>query len=438
MHPTPRAFHCLGLGIAVALLPAIAGGGWWPLWVAYLLGFGALVTLEALWLVAPHRVLLESTAPERLYIGSEGEWRIRLAVEGATSPTTFELVAEIDAELEPQPPRRVRVAGGAAAKVRFALRPRRRGTLAIDGVWLRWTGPFGLLRLIRRHAIDRRIDVVPDTGQVRATALRFFSSPSAMAGLKTERYVGDGSEFESLRPYVSGLDPRGMDWKASARHRRLLCRRFRAERNHQVILTIDCGHLMGEPLAGLPRLDHAINQALLLGYFCLKTGDRIGLYAFDAKPRAYLAPRGGLPAFAWLQASTARIDYGTAETNYTLGLLELTRRLQRRSLIVVFTEFVDIVTAQLMLDNLDRLARRHVVVFVALRDPGLLAIERAEPQRLADVGRAVVAAELDLDRERVLARLRRGGIHVVDALPDVLSVRLLDRYFEIKRRELVA
>ena len=51
-----------------------------------------------------------------------------------------------------------------------------------------------------------------------------------------------------------------------------------------------------------------------------------------------------------------------------LGLVNLGARLRRRSLIVLFTEFVDTVTAELMIDNLRRLAKRHLILFVSLGD----------------------------------------------------------------------
>src|SRR5690606_22156747 len=108
-----------------------------------------------------------------------------------------------------------------------------------------------------------------------------------------------------------------------------------------------------------------------------------------------------------------------------------------RSLVVVFTEFADSITAELMLDHLQRLARRHVLLFVSLRDPALDAIETGEPRRLSDLHRAVVASDLGHDRELVLERLRASRIQVVDALPQQVTGQMLGRYLEIKRRELV-
>jgi uncharacterized protein (DUF58 family) len=194
---------------------------------------------------------------------------------------------------------------------------------------------------------------------------------------------------------------------------------------------------MSEPLEGVPRLDHAVTAALLLGYVSLRLGDRVGLYGFDASAHAWAEPQGGMATFPRLQAVSAGLAYSTAETNFTLGLAELSARLRRRSLVVVFTEFVDTVTAELMVENLARLARRQLVVFVALRDPALAGSAAARPRRLGDVYRAVVAADLARERERVLARLRRAGVLCVDAAPGEVTTRLVSRYLEVKRRELV-
>ena len=102
------------------------------------------------------------------------------------------------------------------------------------------------------------------------------------------------------------MDPRTIDWKASARHRRLLSQERRAERDHQVVVAIDTGRLMGEPLEGMPRLDHAVHAALLLGYVALRTGDRVGLFAFDERPRAWAAPAAGVESFATAPARHRR------------------------------------------------------------------------------------------------------------------------------------
>jgi uncharacterized protein (DUF58 family) len=272
---------------------------------------------------------------------------------------------------------------------------------------------------------------------VRGAALRFFTARQFLPGLKVQPQLGDGSEFESLREHTAGHDTRGIDWKASARHHKLLSREYRAERNHAVALAVDTGHLMSEPLLGIAKLDHAINASLLLAYVALKTGDRVGLYAFDAQVRLFLEPQGGVHSFGRLQAHTAGLAYSTAETNFTLALLELGQRLRRRTLVVVLTDFVDSVTAELMVENLGRLGRNHLLLFVALRDVGVEALAARAPRDLDDLNRAVTAHDLLREREVVLSRLRRQGVHCIDGPPGTISTQLINRYLDLKRRERV-
>jgi len=434
--PTPRAIALAAALFPIALLPALVHPRLFGLWIVAAGLVAAALGLDALLGVPAERLGLELEAPKTLAVGEPGS--ATAVLRSPRAIRALELLVECHADFAPPPPFVARLEAATPARVAIPLVARRRGKLSIDEAWLRWTGPLGLARRRKRVALRRPIAVVPDLHPVRAAALRFVGSREITSGAQVERFVGDGSEFDALVEYVPGLDHRAISWRASARHRKLLCQEFRAERNHQVILALDTGHLMSEPLAGLPRLDHAVTSALLLSWASLRMGDRVGLFGFDRAARAWAEPQGGMGAFPRLKALTASLDYSTAETNFTLGLTELSARLRRRSLVVVFTEFVDTVTAELMVENLTRLARRQLVLFVALRDPALDAVASARPRRVDDVYRSVVASDFVRERERVMARLRRVGVQCVDAAPAELSSRLLNRYLDIKRRELIA
>jgi uncharacterized protein (DUF58 family) len=434
--PTPRAIALAAALFPIALLPALVHPRLFGLWLVAAALVLLALGLDAILAVPAGRLALELEAPKTLAVGEAGAAEAVLR-----SPRAIRAVdVQVDCHPDFVPPPLVTlpVPAGAPSRAPIPLVARRRGKLSLDEAWLRWTGPLGLARRRKRVALRRPVAVVPDLHPVRAAALRFFGSREIQSGVQVERFVGDGSEFDALVEYVPGLDHRAISWRASARHRKLLCQEFRAERNHQVILALDTGHLMSEPLAALPRLDHAVTSALLLSWVSLRLGDRVGFFAFDRDARAWAEPQGGMGSFPRLKALTASLDYSTAETNFTLGLTELSARLRRRSLVVVFTEFVDTVTAELMIENLSRLARRQLVLFVALRDPALDAVAAARPRRVEDVYRSVVASDFVRERERVLARLRRVGVQCVDATPAELSTRLLNRYLDIKRRELIA
>jgi len=433
-HPTRRCALAMGLAFPAALLPAMVSPVLWRAWALLLAALVIVMAVDWALALRASRLDLQAHLPDTLFVGDRDLLRLDLRT-GWKRAVPIELVCDFDDSLEPQPAQRVVARGSTSLQV--ALVPRRRGSARLEHVWARWTGPLGLIGRTVRRSFDRTVSVVPNTRAVERTALRFAGDRTAIAGLKIERYAGEGSEFDSLREYVPGLDPRLTDWKASARRRRLLLRDYRAERNHPVVIALDSGYLMSERLAGIPRLDHAINAGLLLAYIALKTGDRVGLFTFDDQVRSFVEPRGGMASFAVLRKRTAAIDYSHAETNFTLALTDLGRRLRRRSLVVALTDFVDTVTASLMVENLDRLARRHLVLFVSLRDTLPDEIYGRRPRTVDDMHSAVAAHDLLREREVVLSRLRRTGVSCIESAPQDLSVRLLNRYLEIRRRELI-
>jgi uncharacterized protein (DUF58 family) len=169
----------------------------------------------------------------------------------------------------------------------------------------------------------------------------------------------------------------------------------------------------------------------------LKDGDRVGLFGFDSHPRVASNTVSGQRAFATLQRVAAEIDYSAAETNYTLALATLATGLSRRSLIVVFTEFADTTSAELMLAALGPLLSRHLVLFIVMRDEELEAFAAAEPNAADDVVRAVTAAALLRQRKLVISRLRHLGVHVVEAAHDHVGPALVAAYLDFKRRSLL-
>jgi uncharacterized protein (DUF58 family) len=159
--------------------------------------------------------------------------------------------------------------------------------------------------------------------------------------------------------------------------------------------------------------------------------------AFDAQVDRYVEPTGGMQSFTRLRRQVAELDYAAVETNFTLGLTDLMGRLNRRSLVILMTEFVDTVTAELMVENVARLAHRHLVLFVTLKDPQLESMVDRPPHQFRELAESVAAEDMRRDRLVVLERLRRLGVHCLEAPHERLGSDLLNRYLDIKRRELI-
>lgn len=311
--------------------------------------------------------------------------------------------------------------------------PSRRGTGAVDELWLNWTGPLGLGARQYHGDLDSVVRVWPNLEAVRSPALQAFLRNSEM-GLIARRIRGEGAVFEALAEYQPGMDKRRIDWKASARHAHLYAKEFEAERNNQIIFAFDCGQAMCEPIAGLPRIDRAVSAALAAAYVALKGGDRVALYGFAARPEVFTPFVTDARDFPRLQSAAAALDYHAQEPNFTLALATLAGRLARRSLIVVFSDFTDPTSAELMVESISRLTARHLVLFVTLADEELESLAGARPEALQHVAMAATADALLRQRALVLKKLRQIGVDVIEARHDQFGTRLIDAYLAIKRK----
>jgi uncharacterized protein (DUF58 family) len=314
-----------------------------------------------------------------------------------------------------------------------SLTPSRRGEGKIETIWLRWTGPFGLGARLHKREIGRLVRVWPNIGEVRSPAFQSFLR-DAQTGLIARRIRGEGTQFEALSEYQAGMERRRIDWKSSARHVRLFAREFETERNNQIVFAFDCGQAMCEPLAGMPRIDRAVSAALLTSYVALKSGDRVALYGFAARPEVMTPFISDTRMFHRLQSEAARLDYHAQEPNFTLALATLASRLQRRSLIVVFSDFTDPTSAELMIESIGRLVAKHVVLFVTMADEELEEISTSEPGDMQALAMAVTADSLLRQRALVTRRLQQLGVDVIEAPWDRIGTRLIDSYLAIKRK----
>ena len=435
IYPTRRSMILALAGAPVVTALGLAAPQLWTLGLAWALTAVALVLADAWLAAAPNGLTLGLDLPPSLGVGGRGEAVVTARFSGR-APASLELALGLNDRLTAAPPMRRVALDGGAGEARIALEPLRRGEGRVEALWSRWRGPLGLAWVQRQDAPDRSLPVTPNIQLVRDEALRLFSR-DAQLGLKVQNEVGQGSEFHALKEFQTGMDLRSIDWKQSARHAKLLGREHRVERNHPIVLAIDSGRLMCAPVGGIPRIDHVINAALLLAFVGLKLGDRVGLFAFDSRPRLASGATGGAGAFPLLQRLAAQVDYSTEETNFTLGLTTLAGELKRRSLVVMFTDFADPTSAELMLENVGRLLKTHLVLFVVLRDEELEGLADQAPADADDVSRAVIAGTLLQQRDVVLSRLRRAGALIVEASPLQLGPDLLNAYLDIKRRELL-
>jgi uncharacterized protein (DUF58 family) len=259
--------------------------------------------------------------------------------------------------------------------------------------------------------------------------------------VRTVRLRGGENEFEALRDYQRDDDYRAIDWKATARRQKLITREYQQERNQSVLCMLDCGRLMTAETQGLSQLDRALNAVLMLSHVATRAGDQVGLLAFDTRVRAFLPPQGGRRAAQRVVAASYDIHAQIVETDFEAAYGYLSQRLRKRSLVVLFTEVIDEVSAKSVVRTVRSLGPRHLALVVLFRDETLDAMaepRRTEPDiKVADLYQRAAAAEAILWRDRLVRDLQEAGALVLHVSPRKLTPSLINRYLHIKAQRLL-
>ncbi|HZO64136.1 MAG TPA: DUF58 domain-containing protein [Kribbellaceae bacterium] len=329
------------------------------------------------------------------------------------------------------PRRALDLPAGERRRLTILLTPTRRGDRHAARVTVRSIGPLGFAGRQGAHKVPWTVRALPPFNSRKHLPSR-LARLRELDGRTALLVRGQGTEFDSLRDYVPGDDVRSIDWRATARRSGVVVRTWRPERDRQVAIVIDSGRLSAGRVGDAPRLDHAMDAALLLAALATRAGDRVHLLACDSHVRADVrrpAPEDVLPSFV---NALANVEPELVQTDFRVVVSHVLERLGQRSLVVLLTGLDPAVIEESLLPTIGPLLRRHVVVLASVADPRLTAMEAARSDVIEVYG-AAAAARTRLDRERVTAVLTRAGVTVVDEDPETIAPALADTYLSLKK-----
>ena len=293
----------------------------------------------------------------------------------------------------------VDVPGRRQAVLAYRFVPKRRGTYVFEQVDALVASRLGFWRRQCSWPLRTEVRVYPDIHQIaRYTMLARRDRLSTM-GVRRSRRLGTDNEFERLRDYIEGDDPRHIDWRATARRRKLTCRAFQLNQSQRIIFLIDCGRMMaGDTGDGLSPLDHAFNAMLLLAHVALIRGDQVGLARLlgpgpGLRP-ARRRPAADQPAGAQRPQRLSRAGRASLRPGLHRAGAALPQAVAGRPDDQPVRRAVN---AQLAGDYLRNLTGRHLPLGVFLRDHDLFALADTAPADgpgLFAGAAAAVAAEL--------------------------------------------
>ena len=418
------------LGIGAVLVRPEAGTVWlWLLLVLVLMALDVLLAASRSTLSVVRRPSRRTRQGEptstTLAVTANGRRRVRGVLRDAWQPSAGATANR----------HRLALTAGQSVTMTTDLRPVRRGDLRAERVTVRTLGPLGLAG--RQGGLD-----VPGTVRVLPAFPSIRHLPSRLARLQeldgraAVRVRGQGTEFDSLREYVLGDDVRSVDWRASARNRAVVVRTWQPERDRRVVLVLDTGRTSAGRVGDIPRLDSAMDAALLLATIASRAGDRVSFVAGDLGVRSRIKGTHRRDVVGDLQDAMAGLQPVLGETNWArlVGAVDSFGR--QRSLVVLLTPLEPSAVESGLLPLVGPLTRRHRCCWrrcVTRRSTGSPGNARTRARRTTRPRRS---------RPEPVATGRPGcsstlGVEVLDADAEQLPVRLADHYLALKARGLL-
>ena len=427
----------VALHIAGALVVLGAAAAYWQVLMA---AWEIAISVFALALLAdllaaralPPRLELERFVPRSRPIGRWRECILRLhnrAPFGARCEVYDHHAAGLEAEGLPFT---ITVPANGFGQARYRLRPTERGDLAIAPAEARVGSAFGLWQLTTRVGSTQVLRSYPDFAKMADFALFATENRLSNIGVLRRRRRGTGLEFHQLRDYREGDAMRQIDWKATSRRGRLISREYEDERDQQIVFLIDCGRRMMARDATLSHFDEVLNSVLLLAYVALRQGDAAGLMTFaDSQPR-FVPPRKSRSTLNSFLNTLYDAQPTLRPPDYHAAAVELSRRLKRRSLVVILSNLRD-EDEETLFPALALLERKHLVLFANLRESALDRIRTEPVKDLESALRYAAGAMYERDRTATTQHVQATGAMLMETLPENLAVSLVNRYLDLKR-----
>ena len=396
-----------------------------------------LVFVELFLLYHERGMMASRTLSERFSNGDDNEVNIR--VESIYSfPVRLEIIDEIPPVFQRRDVLfRLKLAMGEGKNIRYKLRPTERGVCSFGHVRVFASTPIGLVQ--RRFTLCQPCDVkvYPSYLMLTRYELLAMSNNLAEMGIKKIRKVGNHTEFEQIKDYVSGDDFRLINWRATARTSRLMVNVYQDERSQQVFNIIDKGRVMQQAFRGMTYLDYAINASLVLSYIAMRKEDKAGVVTFSDHFEDFVPASRRTGHMQNILEMLYRQQTRFAESDYSALVAEVNQHITKRSLLILYTNFANRISMERQLPYLLQLNRRHRLLVVFFEDHEVKDYLATRSESDEEYYRHVVAEQFAYEQRLIVSSLKQRGILALLTTPEALSVDVLNKYLEIKTRELL-
>ncbi|MDH7463027.1 DUF58 domain-containing protein [Chitinophagaceae bacterium 26-R-25] len=331
----------------------------------------------------------------------------------------------------------LKVPGNGTSSYLYMLKPTERGVYNFGIINILFTGPLNMIVRHIRSGEEKDVATYPSYMQMRRFQLMAATNQLMEVGSRQLRKIGNSLEFEQIKEYVSGDDYRTVNWKASARRNTLMINNYMDERSQQVICIIDKGRTMKMPFEGMTLLDYAINASLVLSNMVLTKQDKAGLITFGKKMGQTVMPDKKGSQLGLILESLYRQQTDFQDSDFESLYSNIRYKIKQRSLLILFTNFENMYSLERQLPYLKKLANHHPLLVIFFENSELSSFLNEKAHTIEDIYTHTIATKFAFEKKQIVKELQKHGIMSLLTEPNKLTVNALNKYLELKARQIV-
>ena len=256
-------------------------------------------------------------------------------------------------------------------------------------------------------------------------------------GMKKIRRIGHTMEFEQIKNYIPGDDIRTINWKATAKRGDLMVNQYQDEKSQPIYSMIDLGRVMKMPFEGLKLLDYAINSTLAFSNIALLKNDKAGMLTFSKNVEKIVAASSKKTNLSVINEELYNITTDFSDANYALLYANIKRKINQRSLLILYTNFEHISALKRQLPYLKAIAKKHLLVTVFFENTELDTLIKENAEDLQSVYHKTIAEKYAYEKRLMIKELEKNAVHAILTKPQHLSVNVINKYLEFKAKGMI-
>lgn len=292
----------------------------------------------------------------------------------------------------------------------------------------------GLIETRKILEAEKETEVYPSIIQMKNYELQVFSKTATLVGIRKARKIGESDEFEHIRPYIQGDNIKSINWKATSRKNQLMVNEYQNTRSQTIYTIIDKGRAMKMPFYKMSLLDHAINSSLVISNIILKKYDKAGLITFSNKIGSIVRASNKQGQLELISNRLYNQKTDFKEPNYKLIYFTIRKQIKRRSIILLYTNFENMVDVKRAITYLKSISKKHLLVVILFINTEILAAAEKPCTTKSEIYLKTFADKALQEKEEIAKLLVANGIQVILTKPEDLSINVINKYLEIKNK----